>query len=201
MTADCRVLFFGDSFVAGVGDPEARGWVGRVAAASAEADLAFLPYVLGVRRETSVQVAARWLAEARPRMAQDADCRVVFSFGANDATAESGSQRVEPGVTLGTLRRVLGEAAGMALPVFVVGPGPVGEREPDLRIAELTQRMGAVCEQREVAFAAVAESLCGCASWTSEAAAGDGAHPGAGGYDALARLVLKAGWLDWLRKP
>ena len=37
------------------------------------------------------------------------------------------------------------------------------------------------------------------AAWTAEAAAGDGTHPGAGGYAALARLVLAHGWLDWLR--
>ena len=32
-----------------------------------------------------------------------------------------------------------------------------------------------------------------------EAAAGDGSHPAAGGYEALARLVLAAGWLRWMR--
>ena len=29
MDRDRRVLFFGDSFVAGVGDPTGLGWVGR----------------------------------------------------------------------------------------------------------------------------------------------------------------------------
>lgn len=29
--------------------------------------------------------------------------------------------------------------------------------------------------------------------------AGDGAHPAAEGYDALAGLILAAGWTDWLR--
>jgi acyl-CoA thioesterase I len=36
-------------------------------------------------------------------------------------------------------------------------------------------------------------------TWTAEAAAGDGAHPGAGGYAALARLVdCWPAWRAWL---
>jgi lysophospholipase L1-like esterase len=49
-----------------------------------------------------------------------------------------------------------------------------------------------------VPFVDVFGSLCSNAPWTAEAAAGDGAHPGAGGYAALARLVLAGGWLEWL---
>lgn len=41
----CGVCFVGDSFVAGFGDPEHRGWVGRVAAGSAAT-----VYNLGIRR-------------------------------------------------------------------------------------------------------------------------------------------------------
>lgn len=199
MTGERHVVFFGDSFVAGVGDPEARGWVGRVAAASAAAGSPFTPYVLGVRRETSQQVAARWRAEARPRLHGPADRRVVFSFGANDATFENGALRVQPDVTRGTLERVLDEAAAIGSRAFAVGPGPVGDRQQDARIAGLTQRMAEVCEAREVPFVPIAEALGACDAWRREAAAGDGTHPGAGGYDALARLVLQGGWLDWLR--
>jgi len=35
--------------------------------------------------------------------------------------------------------------------------------------------------------------------WSEELAVGDGSHPAAGGYEALARLVLAAGWVDWIR--
>ena len=44
---DRRVLFFGDSIVAGVGDPEGRGWVGRVVAASFASGLPLTAYPLG----------------------------------------------------------------------------------------------------------------------------------------------------------
>ena len=50
-----RILAFGDSFVAGVGDPDHLGWIGRALRGRREITL----YNLGVRRETSADIAAR----------------------------------------------------------------------------------------------------------------------------------------------
>ena len=196
--SDRRVLFFGDSFVAGTGDPDCRGWVGRVGAASWAAGLAMQAYPLGIRRQTSVQIAARWRAEARARLCPDADCRVVFSFGVNDTTIEGGRRRVAASDSVAALARVLDEAAGLRLPAFVVGPPPAGEVEQDERVAALSEQFGAVCRDRGVPFVDVAGPLRAGSIWSEEAAAGDGSHPGAGGYAALARLVLAAGWLRWM---
>jgi acyl-CoA thioesterase-1 len=198
MDADRRVLFFGDSFVAGVGDPTGRGWVGRVVAASFDAGLPLIAYNLGVRRETSVEVAARWLAEARPRMRAQAGYGVVFGFGVNDTTEEGGRLRVDPGDAVDALGRVLDGAAQLGLPALVVGLAPAGEPAQDLRVRELSAAFGRVAVARGVPFVDVFGTLCANAAWTAEAAAGDGAHPGAGGYAALARLVLARGWLEWL---
>ena len=199
VSADRRVLFFGDSFVAGTGDPDCRGWVGRVGAASWEAGLAMQAYPLGIRRQTSVQIAARWRAEARPRLHPGADCRVVFSFGVNDTTIEDGRRRVETVGSLAALARVLDEAAALGLPAFVVGPPPAGEVEQDARVAELSSVFAAQCRDRGVPFVDVVGALGPGSAWREEAAAGDGSHPAAGGYEALARLVLAAGWLSWIR--
>jgi lysophospholipase L1-like esterase len=198
---DLRVLFFGDSIVAGVGDPQARGWVGRVAAATRAAGMAVTAYPLGIRRQTSVEIAARWRAEALPRLQSGADCRVVFAFGVNDATMQEGAPRVDPGVSAATLTRVLDEASELGLPAFVVGPSPVAEPEHTARVRELSQRFAAICAPRAIPFVTVVEPLVASAVWLDEAAAGDGAHPGAGGYEALARLVLAGGWLDWIGAP
>jgi acyl-CoA thioesterase-1 len=198
VTDDRRVLFFGDSFVAGLGDPEARGWVGRVAAASWSAGVPLLAYPLGIRRQTSIEVAARWRAEARARLKDCLQPRVVFSFGANDTSLEDGRPRVEPEHSVATLERVLDEAARLAIPAFVVGPPPVGEHAQDARIAGLSAQFADACAARAIPFADVVSALAANAAWRDEAAAGDGAHPGAGGYDALARLVLEAGWLVWI---
>ena len=198
MAIDRRVLFFGDSFVAGVGDPTGRGWVGHVVEASFAAGLPLTAYNLGVRRETVVEVAARWEDEARPRLRADAAYGVVVGVGVNDTTVQDGGLRVDPGLAVDALGRVLDGVAALGLPVFVVGPGPSGDKAQDERIRTLSAAFAGVAAGRGVPFVAVLDALCADASWTAEAAAGDGTHPGAGGYAALARLVLDSGWTAWL---
>lgn len=194
--SDRRVLFFGDSFVAGAGDPRGCGWVGRVAAACAP----LTAYNLGVRGETSVQVAARWQAEAWPRLHGEAACGVVFSVGANDAVSERDGEppRLSVEQSAATVGSLLDAAAMMELPAFLAGPPPVGDEQADARVLELTEAFGVLCAARQVPFVAVAEPLLASRTWLAEAAAGDGAHPGAGGYDQLAELLLDGGLREWL---
>lgn len=197
-----RVLFFGDSFVAGAGDPAALGWVGRVSAAAHAAGLPLTPYNLGVRGQTSVEVAHRWQAEAWPRMLAEALMYVVLSVGANDVL-ESGIEReprVAPSRSVAALAGMLDEAQTLELPAFVVGPGPVGTPDGDARVLDLTARFAELCGARAIPFVPIARALLADAAWCGERAAGDGAHPGAGGYAKLAELVLAGGFLDWLRR-
>jgi lysophospholipase L1-like esterase len=51
----------------------------------------------------------------------------------------------------------------------------------------------------DVPFVATFAALSGPSAWRREAAAGDGSHPAAGGYAELAEIVLKGGFLDWIR--
>lgn len=176
--------------MAGTGDPDARGWVGRLAA-----ELPMTAYNLGVRRETSAQVVARWRAEALPRIAPGADTRVVFSFGANDATQEDGRVRVEPDASVRGLQEALAGAAQLALPAFVVGPPPVADPAHADRIEALSARLAAACT---VPFVDVARALRDSGPWVAEARANDGAHPGAGGYAQLTALVRDP-LLRWVR--
>ena len=150
-------------------------------------------YNLGVRRETSVEVVARWRAEARPRIVAGADTRVVFSFGANDATEEEGSLRVAPEDSVRALRAALEGAAELGLPAFVVGPPPTGDDAHAERIEALSARLAGACS---APFVEVAGPLRRCGPWLAEARAGDGAHPGAGGYAQLAGLVREP-FLRW----
>jgi lysophospholipase L1-like esterase len=198
---DLRLLCFGDSFVAGVGDPRGQGWVGRVVEAAHAAGLPLLAYNLGVRRETSVEVAVRWRFEAMPRLLAGADCRVIFSVGANDATAESGTVRVAPERSCMALDKMLGQAAETGVPAAVVGPPPAGDPDQQARVVELTGAFGEVCAGRGVPFWPVAATLLASRTWLDEAAAGDGAHPAAEGYDLLARTLLDGGLLAWLQAP
>ncbi|MDX6688659.1 MAG: acyl-CoA thioesterase [Solirubrobacteraceae bacterium] len=192
---DRRVLFFGDSMVAGTGDPTGLGWVGRVVAAAFAAGVPLTAHPLGVRGQSSVQIAARWRSEAAPRLDPECDCRVVFAFGTND----SGAAQVAPEQSVQALERVLDEAAQLGLAAFVVGPAPVGERARDDTIGALSAAFAAAAVGRGLPFVSVIEELRASPVWTGEAAAGDGAHPAAGGYALFAQLVLAGGFVDWLR--
>jgi acyl-CoA thioesterase-1 len=195
---DRRVLFFGDSLVAGVGDPSGRGWVGRVVAASFAAGVPVTAYNLGVRGETSVQVASRWRQETGPRLLPGADTRIVMSFGANDTTIEGGQRRVEDDRSCGALASILDRVEAIALPVLIVGPAPVDDVEQNDRINSLSASFAGVCAERSAPFVSVGEPLLASPAWMDQVVAGDGAHPGAAGYDAFADQVLNSGWLEWL---
>lgn len=196
---DRRVLFFGDSLVAGVRDPMGMGWVGRVVAASFAEGLPLTAYNLGVRGETSQQVAARWRAEALPRLLPGTDPMIVLSCGANDTTVEDGRLRVETEQSCSALSAILEGAAAVGARVLMIGPAPVDDPEQNERIRTLSAVFADVCHRAGVSFVSVVEPLLASQVWMAEVAADDGAHPAAEGYGALSQLVIAAGWADWLR--
>ena len=197
---DIRVIFLGDSLVAGVGDPDGAGWVGRVVGGAFAAGMPLTAYNLGVRRETSADVLARWQSEVTPRVADEADCRVVFSFGANDATCENGRPRVAPAESVENLSRALAAARRCALPVLVVGPPPVNDDGQQERIRMLSAGFRDVAERAGTPYVDRAEPLRASPLWRRELTAGDGAHPGSAGYALMADLIMPA-WLAWLAVP
>jgi acyl-CoA thioesterase-1 len=200
-TAPRCLLFFGDSLVAGIGDPAGGGWVARVVSACFDRGSPVTAYNLGVRRETSIEVAARWRAEATPRMLSGADSRIVVSFGTNDTTLDRGAVRVPANRSRRVLATILDEASVLGLAQLVVGPAPVDDTEQNHRIGDLTESFAEVCDERDTPFIGVVEPLLESSTWMSEVAAGDGAHPGANGYQAIAQLLIDRGLLGWLTEP
>jgi acyl-CoA thioesterase I len=196
-SADRRVFFVGDSFVAGVGDPEHRGWVGRLAARSDGEGVPITVYNLGVRRDTSEDVRRRWPDEVAVRRAAGSEERMVLSFGVNDTTADGDLPRVAPERSVANLRAVVDGAASVGLPLLVVGPAPVGDPVQNRRIAALDDRFHAACVEAAVPYVAVHAALEAEPVWADEVGRGDGSHPGATGYALLAELVLPA-WRRWL---
>jgi acyl-CoA thioesterase I len=185
---DIRICAIGDSFVAGVGDPECRGWVGRLAADGPPVTL----YNLGVRRETSRDVLARWRREVVPRLPEGVEGRVVLSLGVNDTTVENGATRVPADESVANLRAILD---GLDVPTLVVGPPPVADEEQNVRIADLSSRFADVCRD----YVPVVDALRADDVWMDEVRSGDGAHPGATGYRRLADLVAPV-WSLWLMR-
>lgn len=197
MPRDLRVCFLGDSFVAGVGDPDHLGWTGRIAARSHRAGQPLTAYALGVRRQTSGEVLARWAGECGPRLPAGCDGRLVVSCGVNDATEEDGATRVPRERSAGNLAALLDGARQAGRPVLVVGPPPVADPAHAARTAALDAAFAAVCASSAVPYVPVLDALLVDGTWTDEVAAGDGAHPGAGGYARLADLVWPA-WAAWI---
>lgn len=194
------VMFFGDSHTVGTGDPEALGWAGRVAGAAIGSGVPVTSYNLGVRGQTSAEVAARWRAEAEPRLPDDgSDSRAVFAFGVNDVSLRDGGLRCSREESLEALESVLDGAAELGMRPFVVGPAAIDDEDANRRLVALSAAFAEICEERGAIFVPLVEQLQRSHLWRQEVTVGDGAHPGAYGYMEIARLVLAAGWLDWLR--
>ncbi|WP_432503462.1 GDSL-type esterase/lipase family protein [Kineococcus arenarius] len=141
MTVDVRVCFLGDSFVAGVGDPQHLGWAGRLAAHSHTRGQALTGCNLGVRRDTSTDVLARWRAECAPRLPSGCRSGIVLSCGVDDTTLDGptgrGAPRVAPDVSTANLAALLQQFPTAARSILVVGPPPVDDEEQNERIADL----------------------------------------------------------------
>lgn len=199
MSNDLRVCVVGDSFVAGVGDPEHLGWFGRVAARTHGAGRPLTAYALGVRRQTSQDVMDRWRAECTPRLPDGCDGRVVVAFGVNDTTIDVGNTapRLSPSDSVTNLDRTLREVRDAGWASLVVGPPPIADPDQNDRIARVDTAFSATCEAAGVGYVRVFEDLLADRMWMQQVAAEDGAHPGAEGYRRLADLVW-AQWLPWI---
>lgn len=196
-----RICFIGDSFVNGTGDPEHLGWTGRVAAAAHAGGLDLTAYNLGVRRETSLEIASRWRAESEPRLPESEDGRLVFSFGVNDCAEEEGGRRVSQEATVEAAAPLLAQARDWK-PTLMVGPPPIGDGVVNDRVRILCRDFEALCRALGIPYLDVFENLAASETWMAEVEANDGAHPGAAGYTVLADLVQDwDAWQTWMSQP
>ena len=193
-----RICFVGDSFVNGTGDPEYLGWTGRICRAARRKGLDITYYNLGIRRNTSADIALRWLEEVSRRFPEECNGRVVFSFGVNDTTIEEGKTRIIFQNSIENTSKILTEANPL-FPVLMVSPPPVPDIEQNIRVAELSRQFDSVCRQFGVPYLDVFNPLQASTVWLKEAAANDGYHPGLAGYSELAKLVERwCSWLSWI---
>ncbi|MBA3707823.1 MAG: hypothetical protein H0W83_03260 [Planctomycetes bacterium] len=201
MSNDVRICFFGDRFVNGTRDGSFRGWPGRVSAWLHARGMQLTAYNLGVRRDTSADVLARWRFEAQRRLPDSIDGRLVFSFGVNDCVEEDGMPRLILMDTLKNAERILAEAAAWK-PTLVVGPPAItmaGQDSIIERIGAVSCGLEGVCSAAGVPYLDLFSALIGEPEWQREIAAGDGVHPSEAGYDRLADIILQwPVWRDWL---
>lgn len=151
-------------------------------------------YNLGVRRDTSRDITARWDQECSIRLPNTCQQYVVFSFGVNDTSIENGTCRVDPSESIGHFRRII-EVASSKYSVAVVGPPPIADVSQNTRIRTLSDSFAEAARHFGIPYLSVFESLEVDPVWMSEVKANDGAHPGARGYARMAKLVLN--WSQW----
>ncbi|MBV9995463.1 MAG: hypothetical protein JO127_09635 [Caulobacteraceae bacterium] len=197
-----RLCFFGDSFVNGTGDDDCLGWVGRLCAAERRAGLDITLYNLGVRRDTSADMLARWRDEARARLPDGCDGRLVFSFGLNDSALndQQNGPRVPMERTKANATAILTEASAW-LPTLAMGPLPVtGDARLNDGVVQTSQALHALCKTLGLpflSFTPVIEDL--YPLWRREAEAGDGIHPNRSSYAALADWIHSSEvWRRWV---
>jgi lysophospholipase L1-like esterase len=193
-TEDLRICFIGDSFVNGTNDPECLGWTGRVVARAKSKGFPLTYYNLGIRRDTSRDIAGRWLSEASSRLPDNCTPFVVFSFGVNDMTIQEGRTRVPEAESIDNTRRIL-RAAKQRYTVALIGPPPIADEDQNERIHRLSNLFKEIATTESVPFLSLFETLRRDSIWMAEVSADDGAHPSAAGYSKLAALVEQ--WPEW----
>ena len=191
---DLPVCFIGDSFVAGYGDETGRGWTAHLVEAGAREGLNLHATVAGIGGDTSEMILARW-DEVDRRRAAFPTTAVIAEFGVNDVMEVEGEMRVDEAGTVAALRGMIDRAPRGRF--LVVGPPPVVWDEVNERIAARAEAMAAVCDEARVPFVPMFDVLLTGGAWMREVAAGDGAHPGPGGYEQFADVIVGPA-LAWL---
>lgn len=187
---DLRICVVGDDLVAGVGDPRALGWTGRVAART-EGPGRVTVFALGVPGEGTAALAERTAAETERRYSPVTDNRLVVGLGRGDLLAGTSLARSRL-----ALANILDNARSRSVPCFVVGPPPSGDGARDEAVGELTAGFADVCARRSVPFVDCCAPLLTHEQWHADL--GTDGLPGQAGYGLLAWLVLHGGWHPWL---
>ena len=196
--ATLRIAFIGDSMTNGTGDPTMLGWVGRICASARARGHDVTAYNCGIRRDTSADIAARWHAEATARLPPEHPRALVFCFGVNDCVEENGTRRVGLHNTLIYAEAMLLQAETLG-PVLLVGPPPIDDEVVNAHLRQLDTRLLMLGLRLGIPYLPTFAFLLDDPHWLPEARAGDGAHPGANGYAAMAALIdAWPAWRTWL---
>jgi lysophospholipase L1-like esterase len=196
--AQMRICFIGDSFVSGAYDDECLGWVGRICASARRRKHDVSPYNLGVRGETSIQIAQRWRAEAETRQSVQQEGRLVFEFGVNDAREVNGKRQLEAAQSLTAAREILAAAVAWK-PTLMIGPPPGGDQARNMRVQELSEEVARLCGELRLPYFDSFTPLAVSPTFIPSTKAIDGTHPNAAGYAEWARLIDEwPAWREWL---
>ena len=180
--------FFGDSVTLGVSDAPAGGWVARLAGKAAEKGLNVPPdtfYNLGVRKNSSRDIHARWESEYKARAMEGCPATLVFCFGTVDMAAPHAVPNVPVGESAANAREILMKAKEYGSVVLVSAP-PVKDEEHRQRIEALCTAYASIAKAVDVPFVDIFHPLIE-AGYVDDLA--DGVHPGPRGNAMIAELL------------
>ncbi|MBJ2120904.1 lysophospholipase [Arthrobacter sp. MSA 4-2] len=190
-----RLAAVGDELLAGLGDPRALGWLGRVMARTAPDGVQVEAYPLAAPREGTESLANRWLQETGRRFDDGFENRLVIGLSDRDLDLELSTARSRL-----NLANILDGAAQMSVKVLVVGPPPGLDPERNRRLGELSAAFADVTTRRKHVYIDTFTPLVAHEQWRNDLAA-NGGTPGQAGYGLMAWLVLHRGWFQWLEIP
>ena len=182
--------FFGDSVTLGVNDAPAGGWVARLAGKAAGKGLNVPPdtfYNLGVRKNSSRSILARWEAEYQARAMEGCPSVLAFCFGVVDMVAPHATPNVPVGESAANAREILLKAKEYGNVLMVSAP-PVKDEEHNQRLEALCTAYAAICRSIDVPFVDIVHPLME-AGYIDDLA--DGIHPGPQGNELIASLLAE----------
>jgi acyl-CoA thioesterase I len=209
---EMRICFVGDSITLGQGDTESLGWPGRLGLRAMKNGHDITCYNLGIRGDTSTDIAMRWRMECERRLPGGASCGIVFMFGINDmAVQDDEAERVPMTTSLGNATAILSNAVKRYRCLWI-GPTPVRKsvalKAPHLgatyefdrqRNADLNAAYRDLALKIQVPFLDLHSLTSGCREWRDVLEDGDGVHPTPAGHAYLANAVAQwLAWRDWL---
>ncbi|MDJ0358372.1 GDSL-type esterase/lipase family protein [Paenarthrobacter sp. PH39-S1] len=190
-----RIAAVGDELIAGVGDPRALGWLGRVLARTPREGISVETYALASPQEGTEALAARWLQEAGRRFDDFHENRLIIGLSARDIEFGLSTARSRL-----NLANILDGASQLSIPAFVVGPPPSLDPVLNRKLADLNTAFADVSTRRKHRYVDTFSPLQNHEQWRTDLA-GNGGTPGQAGYGLMAWLVLHRGWYQWLNIP
>ena len=132
--------------------------MGRVTQDAVARGINLTHYNLGIRRDTSSDIAERWQQECAARLPADCEALVVVSFGVNDTSIFEGVQRVSEEESLSNFQRIL-RTASASYKVLVIGPPPMPDSAHNRRVAQLDKQFTELAATLNVPHLSVFEVL------------------------------------------
>jgi lysophospholipase L1-like esterase len=129
-----------------------------------------------------------WKDEVQHRVGGEKHAGMIFSFGTNDCTLESGRRRVSRGETLGNARALLADAMAR-FPVVVVGPPETLDDDKVAELAATNTDLKSTCEKLKLPYLDLLDLGKTMVNKRKESRGLDGWHPNAAWYAEAAVLI------------